>query len=63
MKRANERYITLKLQAISKPAYKKNCHSERSEESRFFNGLRSFTSFRMTEKYGFEMACNVSEEA
>jgi hypothetical protein len=26
------------------------CHSERSEESRFFNELRSFTPFRMTEK-------------
>jgi hypothetical protein len=24
------------------------CHSERSEESRIFNGLRSFTAFRMT---------------
>jgi hypothetical protein len=25
-------------------------HSERSEESRIFRGLRSFTPFRMTEK-------------
>jgi len=33
------------------------CHSERSEESRFFNRLKSFTSFRMTENIGFEMAC------
>jgi hypothetical protein len=27
-----------------------HCHSERSEESRIFRGLRSFTPFRMTEK-------------
>jgi hypothetical protein len=27
-----------------------SCHSERSEESRFLKKLRSFTSFRMTEK-------------
>jgi hypothetical protein len=27
----------------------KNCHSERSEESLLFTGLRSFTLFRMTK--------------
>jgi hypothetical protein len=27
----------------------KACHSERSEESRVFKWLRSFTSFRMTK--------------
>ena len=43
--------------AIPKPAYKGNCHSERSEEFRVFDTLRSFTSFRMTRKTGFEMAC------
>ena len=46
------------LQAISKPASKGNCHSEQSEESRVFDTLRSFTSFRMTRKTGFEMACS-----
>jgi hypothetical protein len=33
---------------IAKPAFP--CHPERSEGSHIFNGLRSFTSFRMTEK-------------
>ncbi len=32
------------------------CHSERSEESRIFRRLRSFTSFRMTETNGFARA-------
>jgi hypothetical protein len=43
------------LQAISKPQLLGYCHSERSEESRIFNWLRSFTPFRMTEKTGFEV--------
>jgi len=38
------------LEAVSKPQFAPNCHSERSEESRIFETLRSFTAFRMTEK-------------
>ena len=37
-------------EALAKFLIDNNCHSERSEESRFFGRLRSFTSFRMTEK-------------
>jgi hypothetical protein len=47
------------LQAISKPQLLKYCHSERSEESRIFNWLRSFTPFRMTDKTGFEIASSL----
>ncbi len=36
-----------------KPRFAHKCHSERSEESRIFLDLRSFTSFRMTVKSGF----------
>jgi hypothetical protein len=46
------------LKAVSKPILEVKCHSERSEESRISNKLRSFTSFRMTEEAGFEIACN-----
>jgi hypothetical protein len=37
-------------EAIAKSQFHQDCHSERSEESRIFKELRSFTSFRMTEK-------------
>jgi hypothetical protein len=48
------------LEAISKPRFLGYCHSERSEESRIFKWLRSFTPSRMTEKTGFEIASNES---
>jgi hypothetical protein len=35
----------LSLEAIAKPQSAQKCHSERSEESRIFSDLRSFTSF------------------
>jgi hypothetical protein len=47
------------LQAIAKPSFSAICHSEGREESRIFNGLRSFTTFRMTRKTGFAIACNI----
>ncbi|MFH1596704.1 MAG: hypothetical protein ABIG94_10110, partial [Pseudomonadota bacterium] len=47
-----------KLEAISKPHLAMQGHSERSEESRIFNNLRSFTAFRMTEKMSFAIASN-----
>ncbi len=34
---------------LAKSTFARNCHSERSEESRIYKGLRSFTSFRMTK--------------
>ena len=34
---------------LAKFTFAQNCHSERSEESRIYKGLRSFTSFRMTK--------------
>ena len=37
-------------EGLAKLPSKNNCHSERSEESRIFKSLRSFTMFRMTEK-------------
>jgi hypothetical protein len=42
------------IEDISKPILAGKCHSERSEESRLSNKLRSFTSFRMTEKTGIK---------
>jgi hypothetical protein len=45
----------LSLQANATLQTSSPCHSERSEESRLFNKLRSFTSFRMTRKRGFAM--------
>jgi hypothetical protein len=48
----------LLLKAVSKPILAVKCHSERSEESRIYNKFRSFTSFRMTEKAGIEIAGN-----
>ena len=49
------------LHAITKPPGVASCHSEHCEEPHIFNGLRSFTSFRMTstrfcnglQAYGF----------
>jgi len=38
------------LETIAKPQNLGSGHAERSEESGIFNNLRSFTSFRMTEK-------------
>jgi hypothetical protein len=40
----------LPKEALAKLPIDNNCHSERSEESHIFKRLRSFTSFRMTEK-------------
>ena len=37
-------------EGLSKFSFVKKGHSERSEESRIYNRLRSFTLFRMTEK-------------
>jgi hypothetical protein len=48
--------------ALAKPAIDLNCHSEQSEESRTFKQLRSFTSFRMTEKNRFARASQVFEK-
>jgi hypothetical protein len=39
-----------------KPRSAQKCHSERSEESRIFIDLRSFTPFRMTVKSVFAIA-------
>jgi hypothetical protein len=36
---------------IYEPQINPKCHSERSEESRIFKELRSFTAFRMTKKW------------
>jgi hypothetical protein len=41
-------YVT--KEALAKIPFDNTCHSERSEESRIFKKLRSFTQFRMTEK-------------
>jgi hypothetical protein len=38
------------FEPLAKVLIDNHCHSERSEESRIFRGLRSFTPFRMTEK-------------
>jgi hypothetical protein len=38
------------LEVLAKLLIDHNCHSERSEESRIFGRLRSFTPFRMTKK-------------
>jgi hypothetical protein len=38
------------FEPLAKLPIDNHCHSERSEESRIFRGLRSFTPFRMTEK-------------
>jgi hypothetical protein len=38
------------IEPLAKLPIDNHCHSERSEESRISKGLRSFTSFRMTEK-------------
>jgi AmmeMemoRadiSam system protein B len=48
-----------KLEPIAKLPFAGICHSERSEESRIFNDLRSFTSFRMTIKTGFAIASSL----
>jgi hypothetical protein len=45
-----------KLEAVAKPPVAGICHSERSEESRIFNQLRSFTALRMTIKTDFAIA-------
>jgi hypothetical protein len=37
------------------------CHSGRSEESRIFKELRSFTSFRMTEKEVLQQLLDTTE--
>ncbi|MGD0828915.1 MAG: hypothetical protein ABSA09_12665 [Desulfobaccales bacterium] len=50
------------LEAIAKPLSAQKCHSERSEESRIFSDLRSFTSFRMTVKSGFAIASSQKSE-
>jgi hypothetical protein len=34
---------------LAKSTFAQNCHSERSEESCIYKGLRSFTPFRMTK--------------
>ncbi|MGB8874226.1 MAG: hypothetical protein WCC75_12615, partial [Desulfobaccales bacterium] len=47
------------LEAIAKPRFAQKCHSERSEESRIFNDLRSFTPLRMTVKTGFAIASGI----
>jgi hypothetical protein len=41
---------------LAKPPFAGIGHSERNEESRIFNDLRSSTSFRMTIKTGFAIA-------
>ena len=43
-------------EAVSKPHFLLNCHSERSEESRIFNELRSFTSYKDDGKIGLATA-------
>jgi hypothetical protein len=43
-------------EVISIPQILQNCHSERSEESRFFKYLRPLAAPWMTEKSGFEIA-------
>jgi hypothetical protein len=48
------------LEPIAKLPFAGICHSERREESRIFNNLRSFTSFRMTIKTGFAIASNIN---
>jgi hypothetical protein len=53
---ANTRFAPKKnytFEALAKLPIDNNCHSERSEESRIFRRLRSFTSFRMTKKMNF----------
>ena len=45
-----------RIEVMAKPWSAQKCHSARSEESRMFNDLRSFTSFRMTVKSGFVIA-------
>ena len=37
------------FEPLAKFTFAPNCHSERSEESRSYKGLGSFTSFRMTK--------------
>jgi hypothetical protein len=44
---AFRRLILMNSEALAKLPFDHNCHSERSEESRIFKRLRSFTSFRM----------------
>jgi hypothetical protein len=46
----NKNIYSLPEDALAKLSIDNNCHSERSEESRIFKRLRSFTSFRMTKK-------------
>jgi hypothetical protein len=46
----------LRLQAISKPAPKENCHSERSEESRVLDTFQILHFVQDDKKNGFEMA-------
>jgi CheY-like chemotaxis protein len=41
-------------QTIAKPHFLKNCHSERSEESRLFNYLRPAAKLRVTKKGGLK---------
>jgi hypothetical protein len=43
-------YSPMTIEVLAKLPIDNNCHSERSEESRIFKRLRSFTSSRMTEK-------------
>jgi hypothetical protein len=38
------------FEPLAKLPINNDCHSERSEESRIFRCLRSFTSFRMTKE-------------
>jgi hypothetical protein len=52
----------LTYEALAKLPIDNNCHSERSEESRIFKRLRSFTSFRMTEKNTFARGSRKSEK-
>src|SRR4030042_5234151 len=44
-------------QAVEKVKKRRECHSERSEESRFFKVLRPFALLRVTRKECFSTAC------
>jgi hypothetical protein len=52
--------IILTKEPLAKLPIDNHCHAERSEESRIFRGLRSFTPFRMTEKLLLQEAKKVS---
>jgi hypothetical protein len=54
------------FEPLAKLPIDKLCHSERSEESRIFRALRSFTPFRMTEKQLLQealLAIAISDDA